>query len=88
MDLMDFIDFILSHKPPKFHYPKYLFCARIIHMKTLIMIFMVVGSTVGSYIPVLWGGSLLSPTSVLWGAIGGFAGIWAGWKIGRALGLE
>jgi len=50
-------------------------------MKTLIMFAMVVGSCTGSYIPVLWGGSLLSMSSLLLGAIGGFAGIWIGYKI-------
>lgn len=57
-------------------------------MKTLITIFMIIGSTVGSYLPALWGGSLLSPASVFWGAIGGFAGIWAGWKLAQNLGIE
>jgi hypothetical protein len=50
-------------------------------MKKLIMLGMVVGSCAGSYLPVLWGGSLLSMSSLLLGAIGGFAGIWIGYKI-------
>jgi|GEM_PF-1011545 hypothetical protein len=39
--------------------------------KTIIGIGMFVGSTIGSYIPALWGGSLLSFTSILLGVIGG-----------------
>lgn len=50
-------------------------------MKTLVMSGMIIGSTLGSYLPVLWGADVLSMSSVLFGAIGGFAGIWAGYKI-------
>jgi hypothetical protein len=47
------------------------------------MICMVVGSTFGSWIPSLWGAGWLSISSVLLGAVGGIAGIWAGYKISR-----
>lgn len=50
-------------------------------MKKLVMFGMLVGSSLGSYLPVLWGGSLFSLSSIFWGAIGGFAGIWVGYKI-------
>jgi len=50
-------------------------------MKTLILFGALVGSCAGSYIPVLWGGSVLSMSSLLLGAVGGFAGIWIGYKI-------
>jgi hypothetical protein len=50
-------------------------------MKTLILLGAFVGSCAGSYIPVLWGGNLLSMSSLLLGAVGGFAGIWIGYKI-------
>jgi len=50
-------------------------------MKKLVMFGMLVGSSLGSYLPVLWGGSLLSLSSLFWGAIGGFVGIWIGYKI-------
>ncbi len=43
--------------------------------KTLIMLGMVVGSVIGGYIPVLWGASLLSFSSVLGNGIGGILGI-------------
>jgi hypothetical protein len=50
-------------------------------MKTLIMFGAFVGSCAGSYIPVLWGDSLLSMTSLLLATVGGFAGIWIAYKI-------
>jgi len=51
--------------------------------KTMIMIGMVVGSTLGGYLPALWGAGGLSLASVVFGTIGGLAGIWAGYKISR-----
>ena len=42
-----------------------------------------VGSLAGGYLPVLWGGDLFSFTSVLTSALGGFLGIWAGFKLGE-----
>jgi hypothetical protein len=56
-------------------------------MKKLTMFGAFVGSCAGSYIPVLWGGSLLSMSSLLLGAVGGFAGIWTGYKIAVWMGL-
>jgi hypothetical protein len=50
--------------------------------KQLIWIFMAVGSAVGSYVPLLWGASAFSFSSLLLGAVGGIAGIWAGFKLG------
>lgn len=49
--------------------------------KGIIMLGLFVGSTVGSYLPVLWGGSLFSFTSILLGAVGGLVGIWGAWKL-------
>jgi hypothetical protein len=51
--------------------------------KSLIMIGLVVGSTIGSYLPMLWGADWLSIASVLFGGIGGLLGIWAGYKVSR-----
>jgi hypothetical protein len=56
-------------------------------MKTLIMTGMVFGTYAGSYLPMLWGGSVFSMTSILWGGIGGFAGIWMGYKLANRIGL-
>ena len=41
----------------------------------------VVGLTVGGYIPVLWGASAFGLTSLLFGAIGGIAGVWVGARL-------
>ncbi|MEI6057787.1 MAG: hypothetical protein WCQ60_02330 [bacterium] len=49
--------------------------------KALIWIGMTVGSTVGAYLPALWGGSLLGFASIFLSAAGGFAGIFAGFKL-------
>lgn len=51
--------------------------------KSLIWIGMAVGSTLGGFIPSLWGASFLSIWGVLLSAIGAFAGIWLGYKISR-----
>jgi hypothetical protein len=56
-------------------------------MKGIIIIAMVAGSYAGSAVPLLWGGSLLSISSLLLGALGGFFGIWAGYKIATRMGI-
>lgn len=50
-------------------------------MKKFIMLGMFIGSGIGSYVPLLWGGSVFSLSSILFGALGGFLGIWAAYKI-------
>jgi hypothetical protein len=50
--------------------------------KKLIYIFMFVGGSVGGYLPALWGGSMLSFSSIILTAVGGIAGIWLGFKLG------
>ena len=57
-------------------------------MKTIIMFSMVIGSYAGSFIPLIWGGSALSVSSIMFGGVGGFLGIWAGYHLARRLGLE
>ena len=52
-------------------------------MKSLIWIFMILGSWVGSLIPSLWGAGMFSFSSVLLSAVGGFAGIYAGYRIAQ-----
>ena len=54
-------------------------------MKMLITTGMIVGSFAGSYLPVLWGGSVFSVSSILWGGVGGLLGIWAGFKVASRL---
>lgn len=52
-------------------------------MKSLIWIFMTVGGLIGAYIPMLWGDSAFSMSSVIFSGLGGFAGIWLGYKLGH-----
>jgi uncharacterized membrane protein YeaQ/YmgE (transglycosylase-associated protein family) len=40
-----------------------------------------IGSTIGGFIPDLWGAGLFSYSSVLLSAIGAFAGLWLGYKM-------
>ena len=42
---------------------------------------MMVGSTIGSFLPLLWGDSALSMSSILLSAVGGIFGIWAGLRM-------
>jgi uncharacterized membrane protein YeaQ/YmgE (transglycosylase-associated protein family) len=54
--------------------------------KTLIYIFLTIGSIAGGWIPTLWGAGALSFQSLLGGFIGAMLGIWAGYKLGRYIG--
>lgn len=45
------------------------------------------GSTIGSYLPVLWGGSLFSLASVLLSMVGGIAGIFMAYRLSKFLGF-
>ena len=49
--------------------------------KKIIWIFMVVGSAVGSYLPLVWGGDAFSFTSIILGMFGGIAGSIIGFKL-------
>jgi hypothetical protein len=51
--------------------------------KSIVMIFFVIGSFIGSYAPALFGISIFSYTSVFLGAIGGIIGIFIGYKISQ-----
>lgn len=54
--------------------------------KTIIMIMMSIGMTVGALLPLLWGDkNPLGAASILWGFIGGVVGIWAGAKVAKQL---
>ena len=53
--------------------------------KTIVMAGMVIGSYAGSFIPLVWGGSLLSMSSILFGGLGAFAGIYAAYKLSREI---
>ena len=41
-----------------------------------------IGSTIGGFIPELWGADLLSYSSVLLSGIGAFVGLWIGFVMG------
>lgn len=45
------------------------------------MLGMVVGSTIGGYVPTIFGAGIFSWSSVLCGLAGGVLGIWAGVKL-------
>lgn len=51
--------------------------------KKLIFLFLFIGSTLGGYLPTLWGDTALSLASVLWSTVGGFLGIYIGYTVGR-----
>jgi hypothetical protein len=49
--------------------------------KSLIWIFLGIGSTIGGFIPTLWGDSFFSVWSVILTAVGGILGIYIGYKL-------
>lgn len=44
---------------------------------------MFVGSTIGSLVPALWHAGIFSMWAIILSTVGGIAGIWVGYKIGR-----
>lgn len=50
--------------------------------KQLIWIGVFVGSTLGGFVPALWGASAFSFSSVIFSFVGGLLGIYAGFKLG------
>lgn len=46
-----------------------------------------IGGFIGGYIPALWGADVFSIWSLSLGTIGGFLGIWIGYKVGQNMGL-
>jgi uncharacterized membrane protein YeaQ/YmgE (transglycosylase-associated protein family) len=51
--------------------------------KRVVMLGMIIGSTVGSWVPTLWGAGWFSFSSVLGSMVGGLAGIWLGYRLSR-----
>jgi uncharacterized membrane protein YeaQ/YmgE (transglycosylase-associated protein family) len=52
--------------------------------KSIIWIFMTIGSMIGSYIPSLWGDdSFLSFSGIFFSSVGAIVGIWFGFNISR-----
>jgi len=42
-----------------------------------------IGSMIGGWIPTLWGADMFSVSGILLSAVGGAAGIWVGYRIGK-----
>jgi hypothetical protein len=57
------------------------------NMKIYIWGGMFAGSGIGSLVPLLWGENSLSLSSVVLTFLGGVVGIWAGYQIGKDLGV-
>jgi hypothetical protein len=53
--------------------------------RKLIWLGLIVGSAAGNFVPLLWGGSAMSMSGMLFAFVGGLAGIWAGYKLGNRL---
>ena len=53
--------------------------------KKFIMLGMVVGSFAGGYIPLIWGDSAFSMSSILFSVVGDIIGIWADFKVANSL---
>jgi hypothetical protein len=53
--------------------------------KLLIWLGLFIGSTAGSFIPLLWGGNAFSFSAVFLSALGGCLGIWGGYRLSRGL---
>lgn len=49
--------------------------------KTTIWIGVFVGSTIGGFIPGLWGAGMLSYSGLVCSTVGALAGIWIAWKV-------
>ncbi|MCL4363620.1 hypothetical protein M1328_00065 [Patescibacteria group bacterium] len=51
--------------------------------KTAVMTGMIVGSIIGSYLPTLWGAGIFSYWSLFTSTVGGFLGIYIGYKLSQ-----
>lgn len=49
--------------------------------KPIIMIGLFIGSTVGGYIPALWGADFFSLSGIIGTMIGGILGVWLGFRM-------
>ncbi|HWQ60577.1 MAG TPA: hypothetical protein VN420_05550 [Candidatus Fimivivens sp.] len=54
--------------------------------KKFIYLFLFIGSTIGGYAPLLWGGSAFSMSSIILSGVGGLIGIYVGYRLGESLG--
>lgn len=44
--------------------------------RRVLWLFVVVGSTIGGFLPAVWGGSVLGPASLGLGCLGALVGLW------------
>ena len=51
--------------------------------KSIITVGMILGSTIGGFVPALWGGDVFSFSSIFFSVIGGIAGIWLAFRLTR-----
>jgi hypothetical protein len=54
--------------------------------KLFIWLGLIVGSTVGGLVPLLWGDDVISVAGIALSAVGGIAGIIAGYKLAQSMG--
>jgi hypothetical protein len=55
--------------------------------KTFIWIGMFAGSTLGGFIPMLWGDGIFSAAGLIGSFVGALVGVYGGWKLAGATGL-
>ncbi len=48
--------------------------------RSFIWLGLFVGTSVGGYLPLLWGGDVLSLSSIVLSGLGGIVGIYLGWR--------
>lgn len=51
--------------------------------KNIVMLGLFIGSTIGGYIPVLFGQSFISPLAIIGSTIGGIIGIYIAYQIAK-----
>lgn len=49
--------------------------------RRVVWLFVGLGMTVGGFVPLMWGGNALGFASLVFGTLGGVAGLWAGLKL-------
>jgi hypothetical protein len=53
--------------------------------KKFVWIGLIVGSTAGNLLPLLWGGDAISVSGVVFSVVGGILGIWVGYRWAQSL---
>lgn len=54
--------------------------------KKFVYLFLFIGSIVGGYVPLFWGGSAFSMSSIILSGVGGLIGFYVGYRLGESLG--